>query len=90
MTAITHSISRPKKISIKEEKNRFDYKSFSKNLRKYKEKNQFTYIDISLSTGIGMSLIVQIINDNYKSDLSMKYACKLAEWMSDDICNYLK
>ena len=75
MTAITHMISKPKKISIKEQKNKFDYKSFSKNLKKYKDSSQSTYMDIALQTGIGMSLIVQIVNDKYKSDLSMKYAC---------------
>ena len=69
---------------------KFKYKDFSSKLKQHKEKTHSTYFSISNETGIGMTLLFQIMNGKYKSDLSMNYACVLAEWMNDNICNYLK
>lgn len=87
MIATTHTTSKQRKNLLKG-KGKFDYKTFSDDLKKFKEKNEFTYMDIALQTNIGMSLIVQIVNGKYKSDLTIIYACVLSEWMKKNICNY--
>jgi len=71
-------------------KNKFNYSSFSYNLREYKKATNATYFEIANETGIGQTLLFQIIKNKYKSDLSINYACILANWMNDSICNYIK
>lgn len=85
-----HTTFKEKKNLLKERNNKFDYKLFSKKLKDHKMKTNQTYMEISMSTGIGMSLIVQIISGKYQCDLSLNYASTLAEWMNDNICNYFK
>lgn len=86
-----HTISNQKKNTMKEKiKNKFDYKTFSHNLLEYKKASNSTYFEISNKTGIGQTLLFQIIKGKYKHDLSMNYACTLAEWMKDNLCNYIK
>lgn len=77
---------------MRKEKNKkgFNYESFSFNLREYKKETKSTYFDIANKTGLGQTLLFQIINNKYKSDLSINYACILANWMNDSICNYIK
>lgn len=76
---------------MKEKKKiKFDYSAFSYNLREYKKATKSTYFEIAIETGIGQTLLFQIIQNKYRSDLSINYACILADWMNDNICNYLK
>lgn len=89
MNAIMHTTFSQKKNTMKG-KNKFNYQSFSHNLNKYKKETKATYFEIANKTGIGQTLLFQIIKNKYKSDLSVNYACILAEWMEDNICNYLK
>jgi hypothetical protein len=90
MNATMHTTFKEKRNSMRGRKNKFDYKLFSRKLKEHKNETKQSYMEISIHTGIGMSLIVQIMNARYNSDLSINYASVLCEWMNDNLCNYLK
>ena len=82
--------SKQKKSTSAEKKSKFDYKKFAENLIAYKNKKGFSYVDIAHETGISLSVIALICAKKYNSDLTLNKAQTLANWMQDDICNYIK
>lgn len=82
--------SRRKRLTkADQKKTNFNYESFRKKLELTKQERDKTYFEIAVETGICLSLIAQICSGKYKSEISMRYATILADWMNEDLCNYL-
>lgn len=87
MTATTHTtFSRKRTFAIAQSE--FDYAKFSRDLNRFRARNNTTYLDIAMQTRLSVSLISCLCNNKYYSDLGVSAVIKLCNLMHKPVTNY--